>query len=454
MGGDEDYLPRRAREQRAEKSLKRRPRKAARAGKPAVLEKKRPEKSETRKLIERGLNGDAGGGGLAFLIGNAVRTAKPRHMAVARDILYYLDRHNSPILNHCADTVIALAAFHEDFVRPPKEFEVAGDDAAKQLDQFLSHLFEKWPVPHWLRGPACGQDPRVIPWFIHLGVGKNLTTAPNMPFPLTKRMAHFAVTAPPPLHAYQAMRWGQLRGLNVPEELCHEIVHTRMAHELPDEPFWLTVGRWFALHPEVIGHAGIIVDYLYSRRVGDFEAPADPTYEMRGRAPDRLLADVRAWHRAVARSRHAPRKATWEKSGIPGYVPQPDAKPDGETTKITLADAEWAIVELLTSDELEEEGEALHHCVATYASQIISERAAIFSLRRRVQGVLRPLLTIEVWRAERQVVQVRGLQNRPPDEAEGKLIQRWLTAAGLGVIPEVFATRPQVRRARAINRRR
>ena len=84
------------------------------------------------------------------------------------------------------------------------------------------------------------------------------------------------------------------------------------------------------------------------------------------------------------------------------------------------------IVQLTTYGQLMNEGQALHHCVATYLSSCRLGRCAIFSLT----AAGRHSLTLEV-EANRTVVQVRGKHNRWMTDAEEICIKLWLDQARL-----------------------
>jgi hypothetical protein len=276
-------------------------------------------------------------------------------------------------------------------------------------------------------------------WFVHLGSGQNLGTAPDLPDPLTKRMAHFATHAPRGLRSLQALRWGQCRGMNIPEELCEELVNTRLSTELPDEPFWRTVLTWFSVNPEILGHASTIIDYIFAQRIGDFAAPMAAQWSITGRTPDRLLADARAWHaelnRRTRRARSTP--PNWPSCGIAGFYPQADTGPSAPSPGAN-ARPKWWILELHSIDQLELEGQRLHHCVASYAGMAAAGTSAIFSLRRRVEDHEMSLVTIEVHPTAAQIVQARSLHNASPSAEDQRLIEHWAKATGLTIAASVF----------------
>jgi hypothetical protein len=208
------------------------------------------------------------------------------------------------------------------------------------------------------------------------------------------------------------------------------------------------VAEWLAVHPEVYGHAGVLVDYVFAQRVGDFARPEHPGFTITGRDPDRLLGDARAWHDALHRARRAATRGgaaiptRWGTCGIAGFAPAPPpTTAAAEASGAAPASRDrpsWVIVELLTADDLYDEGQALHHCVGGYAGAAASGRSAIFSLRRRVEGVLRPRVTVEVWPAQRRIVQARALQNAQADVDDQRLIETWALTQRLQIEPFVF----------------
>ena len=74
----------------------------------------------------------------------------------------------------------------------------------------------------------------------------------------------------------------------------------------------------------------------------------------------------------------------------------------------------WSIRELLSSDELIDEGRALRHCVSTYARSCHTGRSSIWSMEIEDENGRRKILTIEVALREKVIRQVRGRRNRLP----------------------------------------
>jgi hypothetical protein len=142
---------------------------------------------------------------------------------------------------------------------------------------------------------------------------------------------------------------------------------------------------------------------------------------VKGRTPESLLRAVREWHDDLARDRRTP-DLSWGPSGFASLAIEEAS--GGEKWA-------FAIVELLTAEDLRQEGGAMQHCVASYASFCASRRTSIWSLRKRIEaGREIRLATIEVNNVQRTIVQVRRRWNRLPTDRELSLLERWGEAGG------------------------
>jgi hypothetical protein len=89
----------------------------------------------------------------------------------------------------------------------------------------------------------------------------------------------------------------------------------------------------------------------------------------------------------------------------------------------------WVQVrQLLGYAALLEEGQRMHHCVASYVRMCQLGRGGIFSLTFNGSR----MLTLQLL-ATRRVVQVRGKYNRRATAEEQHWVQQWLTEARLTV---------------------
>src|SRR5205807_736509 len=96
---------------------------------------------------------------------------------------------------------------------------------------------------------------------------------------------------------------------------------------------------------------------------------------------------------------------TWSRSRIGEYERLEGSEPLQNMRR-------WTIKELLTSQELLAEGQAMRHCVASYTQECAKRRTTIWSLRVENEEGQRRVLTIEVDPKTRTICQVRGKRNR------------------------------------------
>jgi PcfJ-like protein len=87
-------------------------------------------------------------------------------------------------------------------------------------------------------------------------------------------------------------------------------------------------------------------------------------------------------------------------------------------------------VQLTSLRELVDEGVAQRHCVSTYERGCREGRCSIWSLRRRVDGRVERVLTLELT-ARREVAQVRGRANRLATRAERDVLSVWAAERGV-----------------------
>lgn len=72
--------------------------------------------------------------------------------------------------------------------------------------------------------------------------------------------------------------------------------------------------------------------------------------------------------------------------------------------------------------DLVKEGKGLHHCVASYIDDVINEKCKIYFIRKK-ENINESLLTVEI--RGNDIIQIRGLGNRNPNEEELRFINEW-----------------------------
>lgn len=329
-----------------------------------------------------------------------------------------------------------MARFATRWLRGPAGFSARSYNPSRQFSELARYLFARWPVPKffdeaWTEHPSDTQRE----WFIHVGNGGNLRTAAGLPYPLTRMMAHHALLAPNDVSIGGALRWGQVRALGGSERLARAILNTRLREPQVAEQFWLTVLHFFVANPMLDPHQiGPIVDWIYNQRfVGEPQHIVDgivrggtipqPNLCMKGRSVQSVLHQVERWHRELNRATGRGLVA-WPPSGICGYERIEGTEGSQRIVRIE---------ELVTSADLQQEGRAMHHCVASYARTCARGASAIFSLRIEAGAGIDRRVTIEVDVRAKRIVQVRGRFNALPQLIDERYLRNWATVAGLSI---------------------
>lgn len=324
------------------------------------------------------------------------------------------------------------------WLRPLEDWKPKSKSAERRFGELTHHLFDKYgDVPRfmeavWLRTDRASW--RFRDWYVHLGRGYNLRTAKS-PVPLTKKMAHYFLTAPDTYTVEQAVRWGQMQALGASKQAIEAVAATRIGRSFSNESFWFSVLRFIADNPMLDPRQiGPIVDYLQNQRFepndievapGEWrqEAPPQPNLSMQGRTVDTLLRQVNAWHESLGRYRAMP-SGQYEPAEFSGIVLEKSAG------KKTLR---WIIRQLTSSKALQAESEALRHCVASYHWSCARGDCTIWSLSVSTGGgEIERRQTIEV-NKNGVIVQCRGLANMDPTPEEWSVVNEWARNADLQI---------------------
>lgn len=335
--------------------------------------------------------------------------------------------------------LLALALHRDDWLRSVERWEPPPGSATVQFASLAAHLLTRYPVPPclnaaWFQAPAHRRHPEQA-WYKHLGRGDSLRTA-GLPLPFTRAMAHHFSEAPAYYTPRRALRWAQVRGLGGSEHLASVVVQTRLGSEFANEDFWVTVLRFFVANPRMdLTRVGRIVDFLHDQRCVTREVfvpgqgvvrqgPPQPDFSLKGRSVASLWRQVEEWEGHRGQSRWW--VPSWAPTAIRGFR---HVEEDGQRRGVRC----WTIRELLTGWELECEGQAMRHCVATYEDDCASRATSIWSLRLDRGHGPRRALTVEVDPKERVICQARGYCDREPREAELALLQLWARREGLTI---------------------
>ncbi len=346
------------------------------------------------------------------------------------DIFRYIDARSKV----CHDPLYVKAIFEivkgrDSWIRPLNEWKVTTHNRNKQFCSLLRHLWARYDVPEfmdkaWLTGNELYQEV-----YKQIGIGKNIRNNKSLPIKMTKKTAHYFLTAPDSYSIEEAFRWGQVMAAGGDERLADAIVETRLKDDFRDDEFWVKVIEFLARNPMLdVVYVGPVIDYIWNQKyedqivfvdrgVAENRGPAQPEFSMKGRTVGRLLRAVKNWHNRLGKESGVS-DLKWEFSGIApfNYI-------EGECEHNNMR--VWRISELVTSRELITEGRKLRHCVATYAHSCNKGKSSIWSMELETESERKKCLTIEVYISKKEICQVRGLYNRFAKDEEKAIIRRW-----------------------------
>ncbi len=339
------------------------------------------------------------------------------------------------------EALASVAAFSHRYIRPPETWRFRTHNPRRQFDSLITHLFSAYLTPRFFYTSWFLPDFEIglkhQSAFVHVAAGHSIRTA-NIPITYTKPMSRQFLTAPTECSFPEALRWGQVFGLGGDSTLARAVLSTELGTSFANDEFWQTVIKWFVEHPMLDRNLfGVVYDYLHHQKFGHanvarfeigpdgrqrhfFEGPAQPNLAMKGRTPRALIGNVETWHR---RLHLVGRKSVlrWSHSGIKEFLLAEGAKEDDV----------WTIRQLLGSQALIEEGQAMNHCVASYANSCNRNQTSIWTMRRQLKGLQKRVLTVEVRLCDLAICQVRGKNNRLADANEIKILRRWAQVADL-----------------------
>jgi len=338
------------------------------------------------------------------------------------------------------DGLLALALYHGDWLRPVESWRPDQQNSYPVFAALAQHLFARYPVPAcmtsvWFNLPIGARLPQHI-WYKHLGLGRSIRTA-SVPLRLTRAMAHLFTQAPHYFSAVAALRWAQVRGLGGDDALARVIVGTRLGKVLENEGFWETVLEFFVKHSLLDrAQVGPIVDFLQHQRfewregvssTGAFgkQPPPQPEFSMKGRTPASMSRLVAAWHRQLGQELQQP-TLCWRHSTVKDFQMVEGSAELGNSRM-------WTISELLTNRALFLEGQAMRHCVATYARNCFRRQTSIWTMQIEHAKGRHRVMTIEVDLPRRVICQARKKSNQRPHGREMEVLECWANEQGLRV---------------------
>jgi hypothetical protein len=270
-------------------------------------------------------------------------------------------------------------------------------------------------------------------WFVTHTAGVSFRSL-DVPIALTRKMESVFLRSSDHLEIEYAMRRAELLGLECAPEIADAVLATRRATDLTNGRFWRSVWLFLIAHVHEIeaGQIGPITDFLQAVRhervvvdTGDgivMREPPQPDFSLKGRTARSLVRLMEDWHRSLGLVSGG---LSWAPSRFrPMTLEIPQDAP-------SMPPVTWEVTELTTGAQLQAEGAALHHCVASYAHWCWRGTTRIWSVRRRGPLVSRPVATVEVDVRRRLIVQARGFRNQRVSGRALYVLQTWANREGL-----------------------
>lgn len=318
--------------------------------------------------------------------------------------------------------------------RPVSDWRPRRKSRHSQFRSLCEHLLARYPTPALLWSAFTEEaSAPLAPTSIKVAGGASLARlvrTGDLTVPLTKRQCHQLLREDDGLGLLGAIRRVQVQAEGGDARLLRAWLATvagGRVHSRDYEQFWLEVLRLFArasmLDPAQVGP---LVDYIEHRKREDHH------FHMKGRTVNALARGMEEWHREINQTRGLAFSypECFEPSGFDGgdFDHSHKDRRSGRTTRML-----WRVREILTSQELRQEGRAQRHCVYSYGRAIVQGRTSIWSLTLDQFGTPERCLTLEVSKSRRAIVQVRGFANRLPTNSEHRVLLEWASRNGLTV---------------------
>ena len=261
-----------------------------------------------------------------------------------------------------------------------------------------------------------------------LAEGLSLRKIKPLPFPFSKKMAHFFTNAPKHLDYDQAVQYAFVKSLGGNDELLG-VLQNRFYNWDCRIDFIKNVVTLFQRigMPDNTMNWDSVMGFL--QHLWD-ETGCLPTKGWTLQSFKRRLEDYyNDINRLMQANHYHPNGYTYQQYtteqrwGGANYAPFEFVDDEQEN---------YQIVQLTTGKALEKEGLFMHHCVGSYIWKCVEYGTSIWSLRLVGDEHFERLVTIEI-SIEHQIVQARGKMNAEPKAAHWDVIKRWARREGIKI---------------------
>jgi len=363
-------------------------------------------------------------GTVAYVIwGGFARMSKTRHTwrrATLKELLLHLYSERCFRVLRSSDYIdvlVNISMFSKQMVRPIQDWKRPSFSPDEQLEDLIDHCFATYPTPVFLVTAFYGGSLSRMSWYVKLGQGTSVKNLLGFPGNFTAKMSHTFRNTPRGFDVAQALVRAEAIGFGASTTVAETLAYTRLVELEGNKKFWSEVIQFFAkAENKNLNDFRVLIDFL------EFSVGRNRAFSLKGRTFDALTRDAIAWSVDTAKMNAASSAMMWYPSGIPAFDTSKDQ--DGKTVR-------YFSVELLSADDLYEEGEAMNHCVGEYVDACNSGASAIFSLRKIENGVVKRLATVEIDPDTLEVEEVSANCNAALSNEAFSILQTWCKEAGV-----------------------
>lgn len=322
------------------------------------------------------------------------------------------------------DVLANISSFGNKTVRPIEDWTKDSLTPDGQLASLIRHLFAKYDVPQFMEYVFAESSIIHMHWYIQLGRGDSVQQLCAFPVAFTGKMAHEFRNTPGSVYTIeQAIRRAQAIGLGADTAMAETIAWSPALEDIKNATLRTAAIRFAVKSVTPGGFAEMQTVLGYIAEI----STADKTYSLKGRTWASVLKAANDLAADKAARLAAQEKADWAPAHVGNY-----AAVQGEDI--------FKIVQLLTAEELYEEGHEMSHCVAEYDHDCAEGRIAIFSLRKFAKGgdSYDTLATLEVVLDEKELVQAQAKFNECISAEAEVHVLAWAKKENLTIACELY----------------
>lgn len=255
-------------------------------------------------------------------------------------------------------------------------------------------------------------------WYICVANGGSLYKEHTKKW-LTRSETHTLLNCPHDLSIEQLVVYSIAKTFQPQDGLALRIARSKLANMRFTE-FLKTVIYFYAKNvPASIDELNDTLDFILDKH--NRREPGRPAFTLSGFTLESLKKRTQDWHYELRRAR-VMGEMSWD--GVALNDESMDKR--GELlTDLTKHDRiKWHMTQLKTAKALASEGTTMRHCVFSYKRGCSEGTMSIWSLAREEDGIITKKVTVELSNRG-EVVQARGVANRPMKPEERHIVSLW-----------------------------